>query len=272
MFALLLAASALLWPDATAAQLNAETLSERVTAPGLGGGAKSTLAYSSGNVDVLNISGELLTYYATPHPDAPPGAARFWFQDRVLAYGSAALGRASGEEVANEGYGHLRYTRMHWLRVGGELFAQAQYDQFRLLQRRLLTGGGARVVFVNGDVVVGWFGTGYMVEFERRNIAPENQPPAGPDPVNMTNHRWANYATVLVTLRPDLLKLVSTAYAQPRWDAFSDVQVLGEAHLVVMLRANLSVTTDFALRFDSRPPRTVEPLDLRVGNGLSLTF
>jgi hypothetical protein len=272
LWALFAGLVAVAWPGAGRAQLNAETFSERVNGPGLGGGAKSTLAYSSGNVDVLNISGEFLTYYATPHPDAPEGATRFWFRDRVLVYGSAGLGRANREEVANEGYGHLRYTRMHWLRVGGEVFTQAQYDEFRLLQRRLLAGAGTRVVFVNGEIVVGWFGTGTMVEFERRDIAPENRPPAGPDAVNVTNHRWANYATVLVTMAPDLLKLVGTVYAQPRWDAFSDIQVLGETHLVVMLGKNLSLTTDFTIRYDSRPPRTVEALDIRLGNGLAVTF
>lgn len=262
----------LLVPRAARAQLNAETFAERVTGPGLGGGAKSTLSFSSGNVDVLNVSGELLGYYATPHPDAPPEVTRFWFRDRLLIYGSALMGKASKEQVSNEGYGHFRYTRMQWLRFGGELFAQAQYDEFRLLRRRLLLGGGVRVVFVNLPMVEGWFGTGTMIEFERRNILEENRPPDGPDPTHMTNHRWANYATVLVTIRPELLSFNTTVYAQPRWDAFSDVQVLGEAHLVIKLRTNLSLTTDFMLRYDSCPPRSVEPLDLRLGNGLAVTW
>jgi hypothetical protein len=260
------------WAGPSAAQLNAETLSERVTAPGLGGGAKSTLAFSSGNVDVLNLSGELMTYFATPHPDAPEHAARFWFRDRVLVYGSAAVGTAKKEQVANEGYAHLRYTRMQWLRVGGEVFAQAQYDEFRLLSRRLLAGAGARVVYVNGPILVGWLGAGSMVEFERRNIAPENRPPEGPDPVNVTNHRWANYTTLVATLSPDLLKFVNTVYVQPRWDAFSDIQILAESHLQISIKEHLAITTDLTIRYDSRPPRTVEPLDIRVGNGLAATF
>jgi hypothetical protein len=270
--AALVCAVVIAWANRGAAQLNAETLSERVTSPGLGGGVKSTLAYSTGNVDVLNLGGEVMGYFATPHPDAAKDAERFWFRDRVLAYGSAALGRAQGEQVANDGYVHLRYTRMQWLRLGGEVFGQAQYDKFRLLSRRLVAGAGARVVFVNTNVFVGWFGTGHMEEFERRNIAPENRPPMGPDAVNVVNHRWANYATLLVTLRPGLLSLVNTVYAQPRWDAFSDIQVLAESHLQIAIQEHLLITSDLSIRYDSRPPRTVEPLDVRVGNGITATF
>jgi hypothetical protein len=254
------------------AQLNAETLAERVTSPGIGGGAKSTLAFSTGNVDVLTVSGELLGYFATPHPDAPANTSRFWFRDRVLAYGSTTFGYANKQEVANDGYAHLRYTRMQWLRAGGEFFAQAQYDRFRLLSRRLVVGCGARVVFLNGNIFVGWFGSGPMEEFERRDIAPENRPPRGPDAVDVVNHRWNNYATLYITITPELLNLVSTVYAQPRWDAFSDIQVLAESHLQIKVRSNLLITTDLTIRYDSRPPRTVEPLDIRLGNGLTALF
>lgn len=253
------------------AQVNAETLTERVTDAGWGGGGKSTFSFSSGNVDLLSVRGELAGYFATPHPDAPEGTARFWFRDRILAYGSAGLTRASGEEVANDGYGHLRYTRMQWMRFGAEFFVQAQYDQFRLLQRRLVAGLGTRTVFVNMEQVVGWFGTGTMAEFERRNIAKENRPPAGPDAVDVINHRWANYATIFATLAENLT-FVNTLYVQPRWNLMRDVQVLEEARLAVKLRDHLELTADLSVRYDSRAPRTVEKLDLRTGSGLMFSF
>jgi hypothetical protein len=75
-----------------------------------------------------------------------------------------------------------------------------------------------------------------------------------------------------VTIKQDLLRLVNTVYAQPRWDAFSDIQVLAESHLQVVVAKNLLLTTDLSIRYDSRPPRTVEPLDVRVGNGLTATW
>ena len=254
------------------AQVNAETLGELVTKPGWGGGGKSTLAFSSGNVDLLEVRGELSSYYATSHPDAPPDAERFWFRHRVLAYGSAGYKRVSDIGVANDGYGHLRYTHMPWLRVGGEVFGQAQYDKFRLLQRRLLFGLGGRFVFANYERFRAWVGSGTLVEVERRNIKPENQPPAGPDPVEMTNWRWSTYVTLLIPIVSEHLSLITTAYVQPRWDAFRDVQILDEARFQLKVTAHLSITTDLSVRFDSRPPRTVERTDVRVGNGLIYSY
>ena len=259
-------------PTHARAQVNAETLVEGVTKPGWGGGGKSTFALARGNVDLLEVRGDLSTYFATSHPDAPEGADRFWFRDRVLAYGSAGLKILGGQRAANDGYGHLRYTRMQWLRFGGEVFAQAQYDLFRLLQRRLLVGAGLRVVFANYERFRGWLGTGALIEFERRNIAPENRPPLGPDPVDMTNPRSSSYVTLLIPLIPNHLSLLSTAYVQPRWDRFRDVQILEETKLQVKVTDHLSLTTDLSVRFDSRPPRTVERTDVRVGNGVAYSY
>lgn len=250
------------------AQVNAESLVEAITRPGWGGAGKSTIAFSSGNVDLFEVRGELSNYYASAHPDAPEGAGRFWFRDRVLLHGSAGLRNFGGAPVANDGYAHLRYTRMQWLRAGFELFAQAQYDEFRLLSRRLLTGSGMRVVFTNFERFRSWGGTGYMVEFERRAIAPENRRPEGPDPVHMINHRSTTYLTLIVPFVPGHLDFLSTAYLQPRWDDARDVQVLHEARLQVKVTDHLQITTDFMLRYDSRPPRGVERRDLRIGNGL----
>jgi hypothetical protein len=255
-----------------AAQVNAETLAEGVSKPGWGGGGKSTLAFSAGNVSLLEVRGELSSYFATAHPDAPEGAERFWFRDRVLAYGSAGLKTVSGERVANDGYAHLRYTRMQWLRYGGEVFAQAQYDVFRLLRRRLLVGAGVRIVFANFERFRLWFGTGALIEFERRNIAPENRPPLGPDPVNMTNPRSSSYLTMLIPIIPDHLLVTGTGYVQPRWDRPKDVQILQESRLQIKVTDHLSVTTDVSIRFDSRPPRTVKSTDLRIGNGVVYSY
>jgi hypothetical protein len=261
-----------LFASSAQAQVNAETLVEAITKPGWGGGGKSTLSFSRGNVNLLEVRGEVATYFATSHPDAPPGSDRFWFRDRILAYGSAGLKTLESQGVANDGFGHLRYTRMHWLRFGSEVFVQAQYDKFRLLRRRLLAGAGVRVVFINLDWLRGWVGTGALIEFERRNIAEENQPPLGPDPVNMTNPRSSSYITLIVPLIRERLSLIATAYVQPRWDRWRDVQVLHEAKLQVKVTGHLSINTDLSVRFDSRPPVTVERTDTRIGNSVQYSY
>lgn len=254
------------------AQVNAETLTEAITKSGWGLGAKSSLGYSSGNVSLLSVRGETAVRYATLHPDMPPDSEVFWFRDRLLVHGSAGLTKANGDEVANDGVGHVRFTHMHWLRVGGEVFGQAQYDDFRLLQRRLVAGTGLRVVVWNVPVFRTWFGTGYMLEVERRNIAPENRPPLGPDPEDMTNHRWNSYISLSAKVVEDLVELLSTTYVQPRFDDFKDLQLLQEARLQVKVTAYLSLSTELAMRLDSRAPVGVAKRDLRIGQGMVLTL
>lgn len=254
------------------AQVNAETLAEGITAPGFGGAGKSSLSFFRGNINLIEVRGEVTSYYASAHPEAPPKDEQFWFRDRVLLYGSAGLKQVSGQKIANDGFAHARYTRMQWLWVGGEVYGQAQYDRVRLLSRRLVTGAGLRVIAANFTYLRAWGGTGYMAEFERRKIPEENRPPNGPDPVNMTNHRFSNYATVIVPIRPNQLNLNGTAYVQPRFDYFRDIQILAEAHLVVSITDHLKVTTDFMFRYDSRAPIGVKRHDYRLGNGIAFNY
>ncbi len=263
---LALASSTLLATKASA-QINIETVTGRIAEPGFGAGARSAVAYSAGNVDFFDLRGELTTFFATPHADAPEDDALFWFRDRVLVYGSAGYRSSNGEPNAKEGYGHLRYTRMQWLSFGGEVYGQAQFDEFRLLRRRLVAGVGARSVVVNHKHVTLWLGAGPMYESERRNI-----PAGAPDPIYMTNYRLNSYATLLLTFVPDLVTLVSTTYAQPRFDDFKDLQLLNETRLQVEITDRLLISSDLNYRLDSQPPVGVERRDIRLGQSLMLTL
>lgn len=271
----LLALLSLLWLSGTAAiaraQVNAESLAEAVKEPGWGGGAKASLTLSRGNVDLLGLRGEAALRFASEHP-AALGEDEFLFRDRVLFYGSAGLTDVERETVANNGYAHLRYTRMQWLRFGGELFGQAQYDEIRLLSRRLVFGTGIRAVLVDLERFAAWLGSGYMYEKERRNIPPEDRPPRGPDPISMTNHRWSNYASFVIDVVEETVKVVNVIYVQPRFDLFRDVQILEQLSLVVKLTDRLNFNSDLEVRHDSRAPRAVEKTDVQLSQGISLTL
>lgn len=253
------------------AQINAESLAEAVKEPGWGGAAKGSLALFRGNVDLLELSGEAALRFATAHPDAQE-REKFLFRDRVLVYGSASMRDVSGETVVNNGYAHLRYTRMHWPRFGGEVYAQAQYDEVRLLQRRLVGGAGIRAVFADWERFGGWLGSGYMYERERRDIPLEDRPPEGPDPVSMVNHRFSNYVTLVAEAVEDTLNFVNMLYVQPRFDDFADMQILEQLTMVIRITDRFSFNSDLQVRHDSRAPRSLKKTDLRLSQGVTVSF
>jgi hypothetical protein len=253
------------------AQINAESLAEGVKGPGWGGAAKGSLALFRGNAELLEVSGEAALRFATAHPGAED-REKFLFRDRVLIYGSAGMRDVSGETVVNNGYAHLRYTRMQWPRFGGELYAQAQYDEVRLLRRRMVGGGGVRAVFADWERFGGWLGTGYMYERERRDIPQEDRPPGGPDPISMVNHRLSNYVTLVLEAVEDTLNFVNILYVQPRLDAFSDVQILEQLTMVIRITDRFSFNSDLQVRHDSRAPRSLKKTDLRLSQGVTISF
>ncbi len=262
-----------LWLDAppAEAQINIEGLMDSIKEHGWESAAKAGLSKYKGNINLFEITGEAATRFATAQPKAKDHQ-NFLFRDRVLLYGTATYKRVSGARVINNGYAHLRYTRMQWIHFGMEIYGQAQFDKIRLLQRRLIAGAGLRAVFLDTERFGGWLGSGYMYEYERRHIQPQNRPPMGPDPVEMANHRWNNYITMIGKALDGKVTAVNTVYVQPCFDDFSDIQILETLSLAVSITDILSVTSDLLVRYDSRAPRTIKRTDVQLTQGLALTF
>lgn len=259
------------YPSTSLAQINVEPLAESVKAPGFSGATKGSLSLFRGNSDVLETRGEASLRFATPHPDNQD-SEEFLFRDRVLVYGSAGLRDVNSERAVNNGHIHLRYTRMQWMRFGAEVYAQAQYDEVRLLSRRLVGGAGLRAVLIEKDAFTAWLGSGYMHERERRNIPSDDRPPLGPDATHVTNHRFSNYLTCVLDLFEDRLAAVNVVYVQPRLDGFRDFQLLEQLSLIFKLSEHFAFTSDLAVRHDSRAPRSVKRTDLQLTQGLSFSF
>ncbi len=254
-----------------AAQINVEPLAEAVREPGFSGALKGSLSLFRGNSHILETRGEAALRFATPHPDNKD-AEEFLFRDRVLLYGSAGLRDANHERTVNNGHVHLRYTRMQWLRFGAEIYTQAQYDEIRLLTRRMVGGAGIRAVVLETDAFSSWFGSGYMYERERRNIPLEDRPPLGPEAERVTNHRLSNYLTCVLDLFEDRVSVVNVIYVQPRLDAFRDFQLLEQFSLAFKFTPSFAFTSDLIVRHDSQAPRSLKRTDLQLTQGLSLAF
>ena len=254
------------------AQMNVEALATTVEEAGLHGTAAALLSLEVGNVQMVDVSGDVSLVYSTAHPDAPSEAAGFWFRDRLLSYGNAGFKQTTDAPIANRAHIHIRYTRMQWTKIGGEVFTQVQYDEFRLLERRVLGGAGARFVLAGFPHFSSWFGTGYFVEEEQREIPPEDQPPMGPDPLHMLNHRWSNYLTLMATQESHQLSFINALYVQPRLDNPADIQILNELTMQVQLAEHFSFTLGVSVHFDSRAPRSVSEFDVALKNGITAQY
>ena len=236
-----------------AAQINTERLRPGDPRSGASASLGASAAWKYGNVSLLQLDGKAAgLYYAEPHS--------------ILLSTLGTFGQQSGERFASAAFAHLRWTAMWWSRIGSEVFAQLQYDEFLRLKLRELVGAGPRFVLVDTDSLRLAVGTGYMLEYEQLDIAQDD-----PHPRTTLAHRSTSYVTLAAEVT-DRLQFGQTVYAQPRFDRPSDIRVLAEFELKVALNGTFALTTAFALRFDSDPPSEVDKLDLGLKNGLELTL
>ena len=175
-------------------------------------------------------------------------------------------------QFANLMLQHLRYNRAlsdaWWL----EAFTQFEFNEFLLLDRRLIAGIGPRWALANGKKGGIWVGTSAMMEEERLN--PDSIAPS--ESVQTVVLRSSSYVTT--TVRGDQWSLVNTVYIQPRFADFGDHRILGEASLAIKANDTLSFTVDGRIRHDTRPPITpvgaaqVQSTDTSIKNGIKLTW
>ncbi len=188
-------------------------------------------------------------------------------QDLLYVIGTVEFGGGPDEVFLNNGFAHLRWTRMWMPALGTELFGQLQYNEFIKLKRRLLFGLGARFAVLEEKFVELHFGTGVMLESESLDV-----PPDGPDDPHQLAYRWTNYVSCKFYLFSPKVQMINTVYAQPRFSRWSDLRVLDEAEVETTLADGLTLALSFSLRYDRRPPNDVERLDVVVNNRIRLRF
>lgn len=243
------------------AQVNVETLAARADHDGFGGLTKLDLGLTQGNIETLYVKGEAEAHWIRLQEE-PPDDSRLWFRDRVVLATHYARKSYKKELADNEAFVHLRYTHMFKPRVGTDVFGQLQFDEFHLLDRRVLAGTGLRLDAVHNARMELWLGSGYMAEFEHLNVEP-------PEESRVLNHRWASYASFNLVVVPEIVTLLGTTYVQPRFDELRDVQVLSEWFLDIHVNKYFSLGPDVLIRYDSRPPGGLKPLDYGLYNNLT---
>lgn len=161
---------------------------------------------------------------------------------------------------------HLRYNYALFEWLYPEAFVQQQQDKFQRLKLRELLGAGPRFIVADAEDFRVAAGTAYMLEYERISVAE-----GAPDPATTTAHRLSSYVST-AWLPDSRVRLTSTLYAQPRFDAPRDFRVLFETALTTDISKRLAVKVLVSIRYDNRPPTEVKTTDAEVKNAFELKF
>ena len=105
-----------------------------------------------------------------------------------------------------------------------------------------------------------------MLEHEKYDL-----PPTAKHKVEQTVNRWSNYLTYFLNIK-DGVYFSFVIYYQPRFDQFYDLRILNENNLSVAINNNLSLTVEFSLYYNSRPPDTIKDTDTKTKFGFAYSF
>lgn len=240
-------------PEPAAAQINIERLRLQADSLGLHGAASVAVSIRTGNSD-------------TRRGDVDGRVDYVWPDHQLFAVGRGTFDWTEDVRISNEGLLHLRLTTQRRDRVSPEAFTQINYDKSRLLDWRGLVGGGVRVRLLDREAGRAALGVGYMFEREELDLEP-----AAEHPTETSHHRLTSYLTASIEPREGLA-IASTAYVQPRMDAWDDVRVLSQNRLAVSILGPVTLDVTFDLGYDARPPDDTESLDTSLRTGIGVTF
>ena len=266
----------LLWvPGLSHAQVNVEKLRSDTIEDGFSGSIGLNAAFTNGNIMFADFGTashiewkkekDIVFYLFNSRFAAKRTQADLLEEPNVTLFDEEA-------HFANLMLQHVRYNRELADDWWWEVFAQYEFNQFLLLDRRLLTGTGPRLALMSGEKGGAWVGTSAMFEEERlnaENIAPK-------EAVQTIMLRASSYLTA--TMKSDQWKQTTTVYFQPRFDDFGDYRLVGEASIEFKLNKAVSFTIDGRYRHDSRPPETpvdaapVLATDMSIKNGFKVKW
>ncbi len=186
-----------------------------------------------------------------------------WDRHMVLALNNLGFMRVEGSNVINNGFQHLRYNYM--FNEGFttmELLAQHQYNAIRLLQTRILFGGGPRFRVYENDNTSLFIAPLVMYEYEVYD-----------DEDNTITSKFKGnlYASFFLEL-DERVNFTHTTYYQPDFSFFRDFRLSSETGLELLFTGSFSFLVIFHLNYDSDPPGDIPGLFYTLRNGIKYNF
>ena len=240
-------------PLPVSAQVNVEALRQEDPPLGRSGTFGGDLTLRTGNVELVQLGLNARLYMVTE------SATR-------LIVGNGGLGLQGGTRFASSGLLHYRQTYRYDDLISPEWYGQLNYDRPQLLDFRVVTGGGARTSFANGDWGQFGMGAALFLEHERLNL---------PDTAVHDNQTTVIRGSYFLTLRlvpNEHLVITSTTYLQPVVGNWGDLRTLANFRVAASVSDELDLTVSFDLRYDSGPPDEISALDTSLRTGLRYTY
>lgn len=175
-----------------------------------------------------------------------------------------SLLRYDGGDLINDGFQHLRYN--YTVQDTGfltlELFTQHQYNEQKILKRRILVGGGPRFRLIKTPKLLLYFAPLIMYEHEQRSDEAKTR----------TDFiRGDAYTNVSFKISKEL-SLNHISYYQPKLDEFKNYRYSGETGLKINITKYLAFSSSFAMDYDAMPPADIPNLFFYFKNQIHLKF
>ena len=184
----------------------------------------------------------------------------FQYKKRILmSISRVNFARVGDDNFINEGFQHLRYTRLINKRLGFEAFGQAQYNEQLSLKLRILFGSGMRFNICQEKSKCN-LGLSLMYEYDEET-----------DDITNRDFRLNSYFSAAIPFS-DKVKLYSTSYYQPLINNFNDFRLSSQSKLVMTITKKLSATITFSILYDSRAPENSPELSEDLYGGIRYKF
>jgi hypothetical protein len=234
-------------------QVNTERYRYIEDSLGFSGIIKLDASIRTGNTDIQEIGSEILLDYKKP-------------ESTILFIMNGDYGWNKGQQFSNEALAHLRYVQALNESLKFEVFAQVNYDKSLLLLFRSLGGAGLRFKLFETKHSMLWFGSAYMLEYERYS-----EPRRFIEKKKILANRWSNYLSYNLRIQKNV-SISSVIYYQPRFNLWRDTRILSENSLIVNLSGSFSLFVNFKLRYDRFTPVSIKKVDTRTKFGFIYNF
>ncbi len=209
--------------------------------PGFSGSLKGSFETKRGNSDVDNYAAGIRGQYDN-------NISYVLWGDVTFSYG-----KASGETNTNKSYSHIRYIHaLEMKELNYELFAQTEMNEFTMVKKRFLSGGGLRYHFDNeqyGNIYIGLGGFYEHIAYTTQ-IDPSEQ-----------NIRLNSYIAYSKSFNKES-KLSYVGYYQPKLDEIGDYILSNGLELEVLIYKTLYLNFVFYYDVDSKPAIGVKSEDI----------
>lgn len=169
--------------------------------------------------------------------------------------------RAGDKQFVNQGFQHLRFTRLVSSHFSVETFGQIQYNEQIFIKLRGLLGMGPRIKLYHNKNKKLHLGVAYMYEYEEES---------GNFRIHRSN-RLSSYLSIGFRFNK-IVHLASTTYFQPNFEAISDYRMSSQTSLRFLVFKNLHFRTAFSYTYDTRVSEGAPATVYNLSQGISYAF